>query len=70
MKILELIAAAIEIHKEYGDIEVVFGDCNKMHTARGIDPLIVDNLEERYLEEICPEDNYDERPINAAVVYA
>lgn len=72
MKLLELIAKAIELHKEVGDVEVVFGDCNKMFKAEGLDTCIIEDLSERYLEEVHKDDNEHREeplPLNAVVVY-
>lgn len=74
MKLLELISQAIELHKEVGDVEVVFGDCNKMFKAEGLDTAIIEDLTERYLSEVHPDDNdqrleEDKLEVNAVVVY-
>lgn len=74
MKLLEFIAKAIELHKELGDVEVVFGDCNKMHKVDGVSPVIIEDLSEHYLEEVHPDDNdqrceEDQLSVNAVVVW-
>lgn len=69
MKLLEFIAQAIAIHKEHGDVEVVFGDHNKMFKSNGIEACVIADLSERYLEEVHKDDNEDGLPVNAAVVF-
>ena len=74
MKLLEFIAKAIELHKEVGDVEVVFGDCNGMFKASGLDSVIIENLDEHCLEEVHPDDNAqrcdeDRLEVNAVAVY-
>lgn len=50
-----------------GSLVLVHGDCNSMHKVFHIDPCIIDDLEQHYVEEIHPDDNYDLRPANAVV---
>jgi hypothetical protein len=69
MKLLEHIKDCIALHKKHGNVEVVAGDCNKMFKVGGVEAIVVEDLNERYLEEIDPDDNVDEIPINAVVVY-
>lgn len=69
MKILEHIQACIELHKLHGNIQMVAGDCNQMFNVGGVEPVVIGDLTERYLEEIHPDDNHENLPINAVVVY-
>lgn len=69
MKILEHIQACIELHKLHGNVQMVAGDCNKMFKVGGVEAIVVEDLNERYLEEIDADDNDDGLPINAVVVY-
>ncbi|UAV89642.1 hypothetical protein [Pseudomonas phage COT4] len=74
MKLLDLIAKATELHKEYGNLQVVFGDCNKMHKADGLESVIIEDLSEYYLNEVHPDDNEqrceeDQLQTNAVLVY-
>ena len=74
MKLLELIAKAIALHKEVGDVEVVFGDCNQMHKADGIETVIIEDLGEFFLTDVHPDDNAerdeeDRLEINAVIVF-
>lgn len=69
MKILEHIKLAIAIHEKHGNVEVVFGDCNKMFKSDGIEACVIADLSERYLEEVHKDDNHEGLPVNAAVVY-
>lgn len=53
---------------------MVFGDCNGMFKASGLDSAIIEDLEVHYLEEVHPDDNdqrcdEDRLDINAVAVY-
>lgn len=51
-----------------GDLQVVAGDCNKMHKAYDAMGIVVEDLDEHYLEEIHPNDNVDGRETNAFLI--
>lgn len=63
---MEMLQTLVDMgHK---DAVLVFGDCNAMHKVNWIDPILVEDLDEHYLEEIAKEDNEDDLPPNAVVV--
>lgn len=64
----DAIQQLLDLRKEHGNIHLVYGDCNAMHKVNWLEGIVVQDLNEHYLEEIDVEDNEDGLPINAVVI--
>jgi hypothetical protein len=56
-----------QIEAGNGALVVIAGDCNKLHKVYATDPVLIEDLDEHYLEEIAEEDN-NGYPYNAFVL--
>lgn len=58
-----------QVEAGQGELMVVAGDMNKIHGAIAAELCLISNLKDfRYLEEVHPDDNYDNLPCNAFIV--
>lgn len=64
----DAIQQLLDLRKEHGNIHLVYGDCNAMHKVNWLEAIVVQDLNEHYLEEIAEEDNEDGLPVNAVVI--
>ncbi|MNY49035.1 hypothetical protein D3C86_1844230 [compost metagenome] len=63
-----MIYKLVELQDQFGDVVMVFGDCNEMHEVTQIGGAIIEDLDEYFLEEIHPNDNENNLPVNAIVI--